>query len=182
MFLVLEVLDKLPTPRQHLLTGLLLGATGFFACLRWPKALWLAFPLLGLVAWTRVGEYTDSYVGPAIWAEGGLRYAAAVATTCCLLLLPPVLGARLTSRHRHRSADPATWPPAPASLERARHRGNVLLDIGLALIAVVLPEWLWPPRTDDDAAQRFLGAVLLATLAILGLLAFGAWLTGLLVI
>lgn len=59
---------------------------------------------------------------------------------------------------------------------------NILLDIGLVLIAVVLPEWLWPPRTDDDAAQRFLGAVLLATLAILGLLAFGAWLTGLLVI
>ena len=169
--MILEVLDKFPTTTEHLVSSVLLGGVGFVACLRWPRALWIAMPFAMLVAWGVADTYLDPYMGPAVWAEGGVRFALLQAIGLCLVAVPPLLGAWLTRRH----AVPVSGGTAE-NLEIHQRRLNSHLDIAEGVLWLLLPEWLWP--TGPDVHRRAMVAFLWLLIVIALLLAVGAWLTG----
>ncbi len=170
--MIFEVLDKFPTSTALLISSSLLGATGFVACLRWPKALWLMLPFSAIVAWGTADIYLDPNMGPAVWMEGGLTYAIVQAAGVALIAIPPVLGAWLTRRH----AAPHATLRGAVDLEAARRRLNSRLDVAELILIVLLPEWLWP--TGEDEHRRAMVAFLWLLIVVSLLLTLGAWLTG----
>jgi hypothetical protein len=107
MYLALEVLDKSPTPLQHWAWGIAIGACGFITCKRWPRAAVLVLAILLAYTWGAIGLYTDEFVGPAVWREGGYPYLFHVAGSTLIALILPALGfymARREMRGRIRDA------------------------------------------------------------------------------
>jgi hypothetical protein len=90
--LLLEVMDKMPSPERLLVVGVAVGALGFMLVRSWRWTVLALAPIVGLVAWARVAIYTDPYVGPAVWRESGWPYALAVALSGVLAIALPLLG------------------------------------------------------------------------------------------
>ena len=92
MVLMLEVMDKEPSLRAIWGAALLLGVVGYVAT-RFRR--WLVFPaiaLVGVAAWTELGELVDQQVGPAIMREAGMWYVAQAGAAIALAVILCVLG------------------------------------------------------------------------------------------
>ena len=89
---MLEVMDKEPSLRAIWGAAVLLGVVGYVAT-RFRR--WLVLPalaLVGLVAWTELGELLDPQVGPAIMREAGTWYVAQAGAAIALAVILCVLG------------------------------------------------------------------------------------------
>lgn len=89
---MLEVMDKEPSLRAIWGAAVLLGVVGYVAT-RFRR--WLVLPalaLVGLAAWTELGELLDPQAGPAIMQGAGMWYVAQAGAAIALAVLLCVLG------------------------------------------------------------------------------------------
>ena len=92
MLNVLEVTDKAPSHRAIWGAAVLLGVAGYVAT-RFRR--WLVLPalaLVGLAAWTKLGELLDPQVGPTIMQAAGMWYVAQAGAAVALAVILCVLG------------------------------------------------------------------------------------------
>lgn len=89
---MLDVMDKQPSLRAIWGAAVLLGVMGYLAT-RFRR--WLVLPalaLVGLAAWTELGELLDPLVGPAIMQAAGMWYVAQAGAAVALAVIVCVLG------------------------------------------------------------------------------------------
>ena len=90
--LSLQVMDKEPSLRAIWGAAVLLGVVGYVAT-RFRR--WLVLPalaLVGVAAWTELGELLDPQVGPAIMQAAGTWYVAQAGAAISLAVILCVLG------------------------------------------------------------------------------------------
>jgi hypothetical protein len=81
-----------PSLRAIWVAAILLGVVGFFAT-RFRR--WLVLPalaLVGILAWTELGQLLDPQLGPAIMQEAGQWYVAQAGAAIALAVILCVLG------------------------------------------------------------------------------------------
>ncbi len=89
---MLEVMNKEPSLRAIWGAAVLLGVVGYVAT-RFRR--WLVLPALavvGLAAWTELGELLDPQVGPTIMQAAGMWYVAQAGAAVALAVILCVLG------------------------------------------------------------------------------------------
>ena len=92
MIHMLALMDKEPSLRAIWGAAVLLGVMGYVAT-RFRR--WLVLPalaLVGLAAWTQLGELLDPQVGPAIMQAAGMWYVAQAGAAVALAVILCVLG------------------------------------------------------------------------------------------
>ena len=87
--MLLEVMDKEASVSGMWISGLALGALGYFLARRWRWTSFLFVALGALLLWGTYDEITDPFVGPAILKEAGPLYKwHAIASALAVVCLP----------------------------------------------------------------------------------------------